>query len=625
MKNLIFVLLYIWITSVSYSQQNDSIYYRLDQIVIQANKRLSKTSKAYKLLKLNDSVIVNNLESFTSLLRFNSPIYFREFGQGGTSSPSFRGTSASNTAVIWNGININSINNGQTSFNSLTVGLYDELDVRSGGGSIEFGSGAIGGTIHLNDVLDFLEKNKLKHLINTTFSSFSTINTLYKVKYSSSNYALNFGVSYNRSENNYPFVNSEFRNTNGAYENYLIDFSNGYKLTDNFLLQFYTTYYHGDRLFSGELPNPTAANDKYIDINQRNLLSLRYSLKNLKIETRLAYLYDEYCFFDDKESDVFSFGRSDRFFSDATIDYTFKKINATLTSNTRWERVKGETDRIEYQFRTEVSQSFIFDHKIAYNFSYDIKIREDYNSDFNVPLSYAVGLKWKPFRSFFIRANNSKNYRVPTFNDLFWPGQGNPNLIPETSHQGELGIGFSTKNLFIDLAYFIIDAKNRIVWTPNGDPNRPGVWTPINLSKSLNQGIELSANIKYNAFKNFKTNLLLNYVYVNAKNTDREELLPFVPKHIANVNFSVSRSRWSLFYQQLFNDKIFTTESNSPNFIVDSFFVSNIGINYKLLQNKKQNLGIGIKVNNLLNTDYEIVQNRPMPGVNYNLNINYKF
>lgn len=624
MKNLILILLFFWINLIT-NAQNDTIFNRLNEVVIQANKRLVKTSKAYKLLKLNDSVIVNNVESFTSLLRFNAPIYFREFGQGGTSSPSFRGTSASNTAVVWNGININSVNNGQTGFNSLTVGLYDDLDIRSGGGSIEFGSGAIGGTIHLNDVLNFSEKKKFQHQIFTAIGSFTTINSLYKLKYSSSKYAFNLGVSFNTSNNDYPFINSGFRNTNGAYENYTINLSNAYKFSERLVLDAYMTYYFGDRLFSGELPNPIAANDQYKDINYRNLLSLTYNLNNLKLTGRLAYLFQEYRFFDDKDTGSFNFGQSKRAFSDLTIDYRFKKLNATLTSNTRFERVRGRTDQIQPQYRTEFSQSFIFDHKVKPNFSYDLKIRKEYNSDFKVPLSYAAGVKFKPFYSFFVRANTSRNFRVPTYNDLFWPGQGNPNLIPETSFQGEIALGYKSRNVFIDVAYFNIDTKDKIVWVPNGDPNRPGIWVPINLNETLNKGIEFTSKISYDFFNDYKTNLTLNYVFVHAEDKKTNRLIPFVPKHIANINLSVSKGKWSMFYQQLFNDQVFTTESNSLDFVVDRFFVSNIGINYKLINTEKQRLSIGIKINNLLNSDYEIVQNRPMPGINYNFNLNYKF
>lgn len=604
--------------------QNDTIN-RLDEIVVIGNVRLQKNSQAYKLTTLNDSIITSNLESFTTLLRFNAPIYFREHGQGGTSSASFRGTSAANTAVMWNGININAINNGQTGFNSLTVGLLDEISVRSGGGSIEFGSGAIGGTIHLNDNLKFTEKKQVSNQLVGSIGSFSTYQGLYKLKQTSKKHSFNIGTSFNTSKNDYPFINSDFKNSNGNYTNYGFNFSNTYKFSEVLEASFYTNYYFGDRLFSGELPNPTFANDKYQDINQKNLLALKYQKNKIVLTTRFAYLFQEYRYFPNKDTTFFNFGSSDRFLVDFTGDYNFTNTNATLSANTRYESVFGRTDEITERNRREFSQSFIFNHRINKSFSYDVKMRKDFNSDFNVPFSYSFGFKLTPFGNFFLRANNSMNYRVPTYNDLYWPGQGNENLIPETSLQGEFGIGFKTRKVFLDIAYFNINTKDKIIWLPNGNPERPGIWSPINLNETLNQGIELTATINHTILDGVFIDLATNYSYVLAKDKEIDKLLPFVPQHLVNTNLSISKGRWSLFYQQLFNGKIYTTQSNSEDYVIDAFYVSNIGINYALIKTDKQNLGIGIKLNNLLNEDYVVVENRPMPGVNYNFNINYKF
>ena len=61
------------------------------------------------------------------------------------SSASFRGTNAQQTAVVWNGININSQLTGQTDFNTLIPGNYGDVVVRSGGGSVQYGVAQLGG------------------------------------------------------------------------------------------------------------------------------------------------------------------------------------------------------------------------------------------------------------------------------------------------------------------------------------------------------------------------------------------------------------------------------------------------------------------------------------------------
>lgn len=106
------------------------------QTVYVADNTLKKFSNSQRVFVLNDSIIAKNQLSLTSLLNFNSPIYFKENGLGMVSSPSFRGTTAPQTAVIWNGININSQLNGQTDFNVISTSNYNTIAVRSGGGSV---------------------------------------------------------------------------------------------------------------------------------------------------------------------------------------------------------------------------------------------------------------------------------------------------------------------------------------------------------------------------------------------------------------------------------------------------------------------------------------------------------
>jgi iron complex outermembrane receptor protein len=69
----------------------------------------------------------------------------------------------------------------------------------------------------------------------------------------------------------------------------------------------------------------------------------------------------------------------------------------------------------------------------------------------------------------------------------------------------------------------------------------------------------------------------------------------------------------------------YTTESNSKDFVIPHFFVSNIGGDFKILKQHQKQLSIGFKVNNVFNKLYITQPRRPMPNRNFNININYKF
>jgi len=133
-----------------FSQEQTTV--QIQEVVISDNL-LKDYSQTQKTQKLTDSIIKRNPSFLTSILNYNSLIYFKENGIGGASSPSFRGTTASQTAVIWNGININSQTSGQTDFNAINSLSFNNITIKAGGGSVLYGSSAIGGSIHLNNDL----------------------------------------------------------------------------------------------------------------------------------------------------------------------------------------------------------------------------------------------------------------------------------------------------------------------------------------------------------------------------------------------------------------------------------------------------------------------------------------
>jgi outer membrane cobalamin receptor len=91
-----------------------------------------------------------------------------------------------------------------------------------------------------------------------------------------------------------------------------------------------------------------------------------------------------------------------------------------------------------------------------------------------------------------LRGNISRNFRPPTFNELYYAGGGgigNPDLRPERSTSVEGGGGVSTY-LFgehhLDVTAFAISMNDRIVWVPAGI----GSVTPRNIRQVQSRGVE---------------------------------------------------------------------------------------------------------------------------------------
>src|SRR5690554_2183892 len=232
----------------------DNLVIEIQEVVISDNL-LKNYSQTQKTETLSDSVIKRNPSFLTSLLNYNSLIYFKENGIGGASSPSFRGTTASQTAVIWNGININSQTLGQTDFNAVNSLSFDNITIKSGGGSALYGSSAIGGSIHLNNDLYFYDR--FENELFLKYGSFNTFDGRFQTKIASDKYSLQLGFTRSFSDNDYDWVGKDRKNLNGQFENSTFNANFGYKINASNTLKFYSQYFSGERHFSLIFPTET--------------------------------------------------------------------------------------------------------------------------------------------------------------------------------------------------------------------------------------------------------------------------------------------------------------------------------------------------------------------------------
>ena len=90
---------------------------------------------------------------------------------------------------------------------------------------------------------------------------------------------------------------------------------------------------------------------------------------------------------------------------------------------------------------------------------YEASVRQEVATNYRNPFLYSFGLVYQPLEMYSIKLNTSKNFRLPSFNDLYWEGSGNHELIPELSHQMELGQELKINTLKFSLTGFYIQTK----------------------------------------------------------------------------------------------------------------------------------------------------------------------
>ena len=599
------------------SAQNDSVN-TLKEVLV-SDKNLKKYSASQSVIKLNDSIINKNESLLTDLLNFNSTLYFKEYGRGMLSTVSFRGTSSSQTAVIWNGININSQMNGSTDFNTIAGSDYNSVSVKAGGGSVIYGSGAIGGTVHLNN--DMLFHNRFENSVRMDYGSFNTIGINYKSTISNKKWSAQIGFSKNSSTNDYKYLNrytwrGEQRwNQNGQYDVVTLSANMGYKFNENHILKLYSQTSNTDRNTS--LVTESETKSKYVNGFNRNLLEYDGSFGKLKTNLKTAYIFENYQYFADNSNNNYTYGKTESLITKLDLDYHLFE-STYLNGIVDYNRTNGYGTSFGDHVREISSASLLVRQDIGSSWKNELGFRKEFTNNYKSPLLFNFGSAYKVSDWYTFKLNLSRNFRIPTYNDLYWDTGGNPDLKPESSHQAEIGNVLTFKNFSWTQNFYYIKIKDMLQWVPGAN----GIWTPQNQDNVNSYGTETLLSWKKSYGKNnFAANA--TYAYTISEDAATKNQLFFVPFHKATGSVSYSKNKISAYYQILYNGFVYTRADNNPDDIIDDYLISNIGIDYdlKFLDSFK----IGFQVLNLLNQDYESLENRPMPGRNYNMYITLKF
>ena len=154
-KSLIFILyLGIFLGSGfrTPAQSRDSItlYGTLDtvQVIRQRIQHANEANAGARVTHISPAVLqANKTRSLAELLTDHTSIYIKSLGTGALSTASFRGTSASQTRVNWNGINITPPLSGTFDFSQIPVFFTDNINLYYGSSHVKNGTGAIGGML----------------------------------------------------------------------------------------------------------------------------------------------------------------------------------------------------------------------------------------------------------------------------------------------------------------------------------------------------------------------------------------------------------------------------------------------------------------------------------------------
>lgn len=582
------------------------------------NDDFLKTDKNLNLISERSS------ESISTILEGETTNYLKYYSPGNLSSISTRGGNASQTSLVYNDFVLNNPLNGIVDFSSIPSVFFSSVNVMYGLPSSNWGNGGLAGAVILNNKL--IDEKKIE--FGSTHGSFNKITNFLKINYGYKKLSSSVKLFRQNAENNFMFFNlndEKITQENSAFSHTAlmsdskIDFSNS---TLKIILF--------SQLLERQVPKgilESYTNAFQTDLNHRFFINYKYQFDNSFIEFKTAY-YDEENSYVDSIRNIFSENPCKTLinqinFSKNINKYNFLKLN--VTNSLAKSNGNNFNNNIQINRYSITGIYKINNPNKKWKQLFNARIILDNNK--LSPLTYSYSLNRIITKELKFYVNMGKVYRLPTINDLYWNPGGNENLNAENGNSTDFGFlwakNYSNIKLYFEPTLYSRWIEDWIVWQPNG-----ANWSPMNVKKVWNRGIETNSKISFRKRKiNFsfslKTayNLSTNTEIYNSNDASLNKQLIYVPHYKFICKSKLSYKNISFTYIHNYTGFRYTSRDNInylPSFNLGRLFLS---WNFKL---KKNNAKIFYKINNLYNTNYQLVINRPMPLINHEIGFNFK-
>ena len=640
------------------NEKNIHIYLKQSPILLNAvqvsitKNNLSGFSQSASISYLSENQIRENVSrSMAESMTTTAGVWMQKTNHGG-GSPFVRGLTGNYTLLLIDGIRLNNSTfryGPNQYFNTISPFSVNSVEVLRGGGSILYGSDAIGGTINVNTKNPYV--NQDKKLYGSLGGQFMSHGMEYTGNFELAGSFEKFAFITNGSIREFGDIHAGgglgYERPSGYGEKDFL-FKGLWKITDGSKL---TLNYQWLR--QNDVPRydqVAQRNYEYYNftLQQRQLAYLRYDkewlnspFKNFQLTASFQQSNEER---DTKKNDsginknerddVSTFGLTTQL--DAVL---FKKIemisgidfyydwiySSRIEENTQTgEEViysRGLYPNGSSALTTAFYNTYLYEIRHwtlqmgwRYNFTSN-KAEDELFNDLNLATSSLVwnaGINYHLSKSR-VYATVNTAFRAPNISDISSLGDFDygvevptTNLKPETSTNFEIGYKIATKALSLNIACYytrIQDLIDRIPSSYNGDTlyNGSRVYTKANVGEAFVTGLELELQTKLST--NFSLRGSMTYTY--GQNVTKNEPFRRIPPLFGDFSLRYGRNKYFIILQALAANKQDRLSSGDiddhriPDGGTPGWFITNIktGVDWKKISLK-------LALNNIFNEAY---------------------
>lgn len=616
----------------SFAQKTADSLKQLKVVEVESS-RSSDFSSGNKIQQLDSALLARySAATLADLLTNQSQIFIKSYGLGSLATTSIRGGGAAHSAVLWNGFNIQSPTLGMVDLSLVPVNFLNEVNLQYGASSALWGSGAVGGVIHLNNTPQFNKGINIS--AGVVFGSFSDKQEQMNVELSKKKFITSFKFFNHDAKNDFTYTNTtkydtpQQKQSNAALKQYGLMQENYFQINKYQKINTRFWYQWND----ANIPPPITQIKS--DANQKDecirlTSEWQRTSKKLMLFARVAH-FNEMLLYVDSLSKINSKTLSKTTIAEAEARWNVTKLSLlNIGLNNAYNEASNENYiNNRYQNQTAIFGSYKVDAP-RNNCNAVLNFRQEFLKRKSLPFTASLGMEGVFLKWFKIKGNASKHYRLPSFNDLYWQPGGNPNLKPETGWAQELSLLHTCKikkvEYEISATLFNRTIDNWIIWLPTSS----GYWQPNNIMKVWSRGAEYQLKLNYEIKQlKFQLNAMWNYtVSTNEKaKMDNDasigKQLIYTPMYMGNASFTISYKGFSIMYNQKYVGYTYTS-SDSKKYL-NPYLLANINAS-QLVVIHQFKFYVFASVNNIFNQNYQVIQNRAMPLRYYQIGLKMNF
>ena len=549
------------------------------------------------------------LGDLSQALEGNGPWLVRHYGPGSSATLSIQGGAAGHTAVLWNGMPLNSPMLGLSDLSTIPAEAVQSIQLQSGSSGALWGSGAINGSLHLNNAPEFGSRWQVKASLQA--GSWRHFQQFVQLQKGGSKFFTRSAFWHRQATNDFryqhPYLAGRpvLRQTHAAYSTEGWFHQSYLNLGRRHQLAALAWINQSDRLLPPTLTEQQSRSAQQ-DQNVRLMASWRWAPKWGIIQTRIASL-DESIDFQDSTTSIFTINRAHTWLAESEIQksWSLGKFQSGLQAS----RLKGSSQNYVPDAAVQDRMAWFGNwngRAAAGKLEYQISFRKEWVQLMKTQPVVLTGVSWKPHEKTQLSLQAGNSFRLPTLNDLFWQPGGNSDLLPEqswgTSTQWQqILLQNERMKVNTELSAFLRKVKNWILWQPGSQ-----FWSPENVATVHNFGGSGAIDIHRQWGKNLFT-YRIQANWTQAKNELKHQL-PYVPVFNGYQQICFENSRWQLRLRHRFSGKMFTTSDESrhlPGYQLGDFLAA-----WQLPQKTGT---LYAQLDNIWNSHYMITANRPMP------------